>query len=181
MTDSLLHVFGVARVTLADDSGPIQLLQVDEGPAGADAPQRLVDKVKRVAEFGFASVPPLTSEVLLVRIGGHRSQTLVVGSNHQPSRLKNLQPGDSALYDERGAYLWLTSAGLVIDAAGLDITIRNYGTLTADGDLHVTGDVISRSAGTHVSLNALRDAYDAHKHTGVAAGSSSTGNTDHNV
>jgi phage gp45-like len=114
-------------------------------------------------------------------LGGHRSKTIAIGTNHQPSRLRNLSLGDSAQHDVRGAYIWLTENGLVIDGAGLPATIRNCGTVTVEGDVHVTGDIVSRFNGAPVSLNALRDAYHAHKRGGVQAGSASTGLTDHDA
>ena len=178
MINRLLHMLGLGRVTLVDETGPMAIAQVEQTPLGADHPL-VLDQLKRWTQFGDASVPPLGSEVLLVALGGLRGQTMVIASNHQPTRPRNMKPGDRRIYDVRGAMIDFSEAGMVIDAAGLPVTIRNYSTLTAQGDLHVTGDVISRSGGTPVSLNGLRDAYAAHKHGGVQAGGASTSTTDH--
>jgi phage baseplate assembly protein V len=175
----VLHMIRSGRITVVDDTGPVQRVQVDQGALGPDDARSIVDKVPFLGIFGFSSSPPIQSDVVVLRLGGTRSLTVAIGTNHQPSRLKGLGPGDSAQYDVRGAYIRLTAAGIIIDGAGLPMTIRNVGTMTLEGELHVTGDVVARSAGTAVSLNGLHDAYDAHKHTGVTAGAALSGTTDH--
>lgn len=172
------NLIGIGRVTLADDSGDVQQLQVTEGAVGRGFADRVVDKVARVIEFGFASVPPLNSEALMLRRSGDRSKSVVIGTNHRPSRPKGLKPGDTVLYDVRGAKVQLTADGMLIDCAGLAAIVQNFASLTVKGDLHVTGDVVSRSAATAVSLNGLRDAYAAHKHVGVQTGTGVSGLTD---
>lgn len=181
LASRILHGLGLGRVTVVDDTGVIQRIQVDQGPSGPDGARRVIDKVPFVGQFGLTSHPPVKSDVTIIRLAGNRTLGIAIGSNHQPSRLKNLKEGDAALYDVRGAFIWLTESGLVIDGAGLPMTIRNIGTLAVEGDLHVTGDVVSRSGGSPVSLNGLRDAYHAHKHPGVQTGSGSTSTTDHDA
>lgn len=181
----IAHMLGIGRIRTVDDSGALQLVQVDHG-ALADG-DRITDKVPRLVQFGMVSHPPAGSEVIILRVAGNRSTGVALATNHQPSRLRNLNAGDSALHDVRGAYLWLTEDGPVIDAAGLDIVIRNAATVTIVASdkvrieaprLEVTGDVVSRCDDDPVSLNTLHDAYNAHRHGGVQAGSSSTETTD---
>ena len=181
MIHRLLNMIGAGRTSLVDDSDVVQRVQVDEGAIAPDGGRRLTDRVPKIGHFGLASVPPIKSELTLLRAGGLRSQTIAIGSNHQPSRLRNLQPGDSALYDVRGARVQLTADGLAIDCAGMPAVIRNFSSCTIMGDLHVTGDVVGRSAGAAVSLNGLRDAYHAHGHTQVKAGTDTSGLTDHDA
>jgi phage gp45-like len=57
----------------------------------------------------------------------------------RPYRLRGLATGDSALYDSRGAYLWLTPSGPAVGCAGNPMVIT--------GDLHVTGAVIAGFGG----------------------------------
>ena len=177
----------IARVKLVDDAGPIQRLQIDEGDLGSFGGRRIIDKVPHFLQFGFASSPPLDSEVMLAAPAGDRTQTIALGSNHQPSRIKNLQPGDSCQYDVRGQIVKMTDAGLIIDCAGLAMSIRNFSLLTITGpvrmnaDLTVEGDIISDDGSSTVSVGALHRAYNAHKHAGVASGSDTSGTTDHTV
>lgn len=164
-----VEIIGRGRITVVDDSGAVQRVQVTEpylGAGGTD--HRVLDKLPRLAEFGFTSNPPLESDVVTVRFGGRREMSVIVGTNHQPSRPKSLQAGDTAIYDVRGAIIKLTAAGIVVDGAGLPMTIQNVGTLTVKGDLHVTGDVLAQSDGSAISLTH-------HVHSNVQSGSSNTG------
>lgn len=190
MMRELLNLFGVGHATMVDDDGEVQKLQLTEKAAGSGFKDRVTDKVRRVMEFGFTSVPPIDSEVLVIGLLGDRSGRIAIATSHRPSRIKGLKPGDVALYDVRGAKIVFSEDGLQIDCAGLDAVIENCTTLTIKASekvrieadqLEVTGDVVSRADGTSVSLNALRDAYHAHKHTGVQTGSGSTGLTDRDV
>lgn len=174
----VLNMVRLGRVTAIDDSGSVQRVQVTEAGPGPDGTPAVVDNVAVLGLFGVASVPPLKSDVLVVRLFGGRSLTVAISTNHQPSRLRDLEPGDSALYDQRGAYLKMTAEGPVLDCAGLALKIRNFSTFIVEGDVQATGDMISRSAGGPVSLNTVADAYGAHKHQVLAVGSP-TALTDH--
>lgn len=178
----LTNLIAGGRVTLTDDTGDLQKLQITEGAIGTGMEDRIVDGVRRLAEFGFASVPPLDSEVVMIRQGGDRGQSIVIATNHRASRMKNLKPGDAAIHDVRGARVILTEAGIEISCAGLPLVIKQASKVRIEADLlEVTGDIVSRADGTKVSLNALRDAYAAHKHLGVQPGTGVSGLTDHDA
>jgi phage baseplate assembly protein V len=180
MIERIRTWLGIGRATLADDTGELQTLQVTEGAVGNGIGDRITDAVRRVAEYGFFSVPPIGSEVVMLYRGGDRSKPLVVATSHRPSRPRGRKPGDAGIYNGvTGAIVSLTGDGLDIDAAGLPITVRNYAKATFEGDVYATGDVFGRDGA--VSLNTLHDAYAAHRHDGVAAGGAVTGATDHPV
>jgi phage baseplate assembly protein gpV len=89
------------------------------------------------------------------------------------------------MYDVRGAILSFTAVGPILDCAGLPLIIRNASKVTIDapeieftGNLKVSGTVTALTSGTAVELGALRDKYNAHKHTGVSTGSGTSGQTD---
>lgn len=185
MWNRFTNLVGIGRMTTVDDSGEVQHMQVTEGAAGAGFIDRVIDKVRRITEFGFASVPPVDSEVVMIRRGGDRSCSIVIGTSHRPSRPKDLQPGDVAIYDVRGAIVKLTAAGVEIDGAGLEVKFTNCPSVTLNapdvvmtGTLHVDGEITGLAGGATVSLGALRDAYNAHHHTGVTTGGGSSGATD---
>ena len=67
---------------------------------------------------------------MLAAPAGDRTQTIALGTNHQPSRPKILKTGDSIQHDIRGAMVWLSEDGVIIDGAGLPMVIRNCPTLT---------------------------------------------------
>lgn len=194
---------GVGLVTQADDSGEIQSLQITQGAAGSGFMDRVLDKVRHVFSFGFASVPPIGSVVAFLCRGGDRSNAMAFAIHHVASRPRGLQPGDSAMYDVRGVTLKFMADGPVLDCAGLPLIIRNASKLTIDvpeveltgtltvqgaftaqadatieGDLSVAGTVTGLTGGHAIELGALRDKYDAHKHSGVTIGTGATGPTD---
>jgi phage gp45-like len=128
------------RVKVTDDTGAAQLAQVDFGPTSSAGSLSLQDNVPVISLFGHTSNPPADSDVIAISLGGDRNKTVAIGHSHQTSRLKNLGVGDSALYDVRGAYVWFKPTGLVIDAAGGNVTIQNAGniSITASGNVTVT-------------------------------------------
>ncbi|HEX7853843.1 MAG TPA: phage baseplate assembly protein V [Sphingobium sp.] len=188
MRHLIRNLVGIGRVRLTDDTGPVQMLQGDEGQSDPSGKRWLLDKVRKVAHFGFVSVPPLSSEIVMIRPNGDRASSIAVGSNHQPSRVKNLKPGDTGMHDVRGQKIMLTEAGTEIDCQGLPCRIINASTVTIDapevhitGNLHVDGEITGFSGGDAVALGALRDAYNQHRHTDTQPGAGTTGNTDQAV
>jgi phage gp45-like len=150
------HVIGRGRVTTGNDAGNVQLLQVK---LGAD---EIRDNTPRLAEFGFTSMPPAGSDAVVVFIGGDRSNGAIIATGHQASRLKGLKPGEVAIFDDQGQSVFLTRAGIVINCAGLPMTIN--GNVTVNGKLTATTDVVGAGTSLHT-----------HVHSGVTPGGANTG------
>jgi phage gp45-like len=131
----MLYVIGRGKVTLADDSKGVQYLQVQMGALETR------DNTPRLAEFGFASVPPVGSDVIVVFIAGDRSNGVAIASGHQGSRPRNMNPGDVMLYSLDGKSLYLPATGPVV----LDTKGQGYHIL---GDVSVTGAVVASGEGT---------------------------------
>jgi phage baseplate assembly protein V len=168
----ITNLFGKGRITRTDDSGDMQKLQVTEPVRGAGQDPFITKDVQRLAEYGFATVVPADTDVLLVRLGGMRSHTLAIATSHRDSRPTGLSEGDVVIYDTRGHRFSLTENGLIIDAAGDEVTVVNASKVRCECDIETTGDVISRADGTRVSLNKLHDAYNMHDHPPVTKGDS---------
>lgn len=190
MINRILDFVGIGRITRSDDSGNIQLLQITEGAVGQGGDDRVIENVRRLIEFGFSSLPPIDSEVVMIRRAADRSLSIAIASNHRASRPRDLAAGDTVIYDLRGNQVRLTADGIEVRAADAAVKVSGATTVTVTASekvrveaptLECTGDVVSRADGSPVSLNALRDAYDAHKHGGVSTGTSSTAITDHPV
>jgi len=199
---SLANLIAFGRVTLVDDSKDLQELQITEKAYGKGIVDRILDKVVRLVDFGFASAPPIDAEAMILRRNGDRGHSVVIAASHRPSRPKNLKPGDTVVYDVRGAKVQLTEDGLLIDCAGLAAQISNATSVTItasdeitldaptvsiSGDLEVQGaitghdTVTAHQGGSSVEMGALRDAYSAHKHGGVDTGTGVSGISDHTV
>jgi phage baseplate assembly protein V len=141
---------------------------------GGDADlEQVLDKVTRLGEYGFFSVPPAKAEAVVLYPDGERSGGVIIATGHRPSRPKNLRAG------EAGVYNGLTGAVLRLDHDGKAYLNCD---LVVTGNIIASQDVLDRSAdGNEATVKNLRDAYDAHKHTGVQGGAGTTGPTDHNV
>ena len=158
----VMFAVGRGRTTAVNDAGSVQKLQVVLGALETR------DNTPRLAEFGFTSNPPPSSDAVVLFVGGDRSNGVVIATGNQQYRLVGLASGDVAIYDSRGASVWLTPAGIVINGAGLPMQINNVPTMTQNGDLRVTGAVIAGfGTGDQVALQT-------HKHGGVQSGGSQT-------
>lgn len=153
-------MFGRGRVKLVDDSGAVQMMQVQMSAIETS------DARYRLAEFGFSSNPPIGSDVLALHVTGDRASGAVFATNHQLSRPKGLKSGESMLYSQDGKHVYMTaSGGIVVEAKGQDVTVNNAGTVTinaqnvvvnASSNVSVSaqGSVeISGSAGVSITTN----------------------------
>lgn len=153
---AVLLAFGRGRVTVVDDTGPVQKLQVKLGPL------EIIDGMPALHDYGFTSNPPVGSDVLVNFVGANRTNGVVVAIGSQAYRMKNLASGEVAIYDKLGQSVHLTATGIVIMSAGLPITIN--GDVQLNGSLNATGDIVADG----VSL-------DHHKHGGVRVGTDESG------
>ncbi|MCP1376051.1 phage baseplate assembly protein V [Dyella lutea] len=145
-------VIGRGRVTTSNDSGAVQMLQVRLGALETR------DSTPRLAEFGFTSRPPVGSDVVVLFIGGDRSNGVAIATGHQSSRPIDLEEGEAMVYDLWGKSIRFTKAGgIVIDAKNTPVTVNNATTVTINAStevvmntptLSVSGDIV---AGGNVS------------------------------
>lgn len=163
---ALKMVTGIGKVTGMADDGLTQSLQIQTALDVMD--------VRRLAEFGFTSAPPSGSDVLVVSLGGDRSSSVVISTNHKKSRLTGLNSGETAIYNIDGMFVKLTASGVEVEAQGKDVTVTNATTVTinaADGVvmntpmLQVSGDIVDNTgSGNSSSLKDLRDGHNSHTH-----------------
>lgn len=181
----ILSMVGRGRVTTVDDTKSVQRHQVDFGPTTGGGSLDIHDNIPVAHFFGFSSNPPPGADVIVLFVGGDRNKPVVIGHNHQKFRHGNLSSGDSVQFDSRGAYAWLTPTGLVVDAAGGNVTIQNavhvHVTASADitltaptvavqGNLTVSGATTGTGAGVFQGTNVH-----THTHGGVTTGGGNTG------
>ncbi|WP_186071149.1 phage baseplate assembly protein V [Burkholderia gladioli] len=181
--DRIRNLFGRGRVTLVDDSGPVQIVQLRmnglEVPAGRF----------RVPEFGFSSNPPVGSDALALHVAGDRSAGAVVGTNHQESRPRGLAPGESMLYSQDGKSIYLKDSVIVVEAKGQDVVVNDAAnvTWTCSGDFKIvaggkfsvvapggsdfdtpmlaaTGDMQDNTGTNSETMRAMRGTFDEHNH-----------------
>lgn len=173
----------VARVPLSDDTGGVQTMQLQ-----VDADE-VIDGAPRFADFGFSSRAPAGSTAVVVCMGGMRTHPLVIATGHQPSRPRNLQPGEAILYSEDGKFVKITaSGGIEVQAKGQPVTVNNAGAVTVNAtsltvnlsgamtmkapggvafdtpSMKVTGDITDTSATNTRTMGGMRTVYDTHTH-----------------
>lgn len=169
-------IIGRGRVKFVDDSGPVQKMQVLMN--GIETP----DNRYRVPEFGFTSNPPEDSDVIAVHVAGDRSAGAVLGTNHQPSRPKGLQPGETMLYSQDGKSVYLTaSGGIVVEAKGQPVTVNDASNVTvncsgvfkivAPGGIQFVAPTVTSTGDMQDNINTnphsmaqMRTIYDGHNH-----------------
>lgn len=149
------------RITTVKDSGAVQMAQVQIGALETR------DNTPRVAEYGFTSNPLEGCHGVMIFVGGDRSNGVIIATNDQNARLKNLKRGEVAIYDDQGQSVYLTRAGIVVNGAGLPLSIMN----TASIAMNATGAIALTSATlTHNGVNVG----DTHVHGGIVPGGADT-------
>ena len=160
----LANLIGVGSVGPVDDGGTTQTMQVTEGAAGSGFGDRVIDKVLRIAEFGFSSNPPTGSQVLMIRRGGDRSCSIIIGTSHLPSRPTGLQPGETSFYNNFEMSITLTENGPVIDCGGKPIIIQNTSGMHVEGPITSDDDITALNSSQPLAMSTIRSTFDTHTH-----------------
>lgn len=150
-----------ALVDSVDDSTPIQLLKVLGLEGEVD------DAIERIQEYGFSSVPPKDSEVLLTEVGGSRDNMVVTATDSHDYRPMGSESGEVVVYSQYGQTVHLKADGsavvtasqgavtLAADAGSITIQGNN---VTVDGNLTVTGTTTFSGAVTMAQTLAVTGA-----------------------
>ncbi|NBH76179.1 phage baseplate assembly protein V [Rodentibacter pneumotropicus] len=69
--------------------------------------------VELMQHFGFTSVPPANTQAVILPIGGQTSHGIVIATENGAFRIKNLQGGEVAVYDESGSSIVLKNGRLI--------------------------------------------------------------------
>jgi phage baseplate assembly protein V len=168
---SLVRSLGRGRLTRVDDSGPVQLVQMQLSQ------NETRDSTPRLCEYGFSSNPPAGSDAVAVFLAGNRINGVVIACGHQQYRMRGLASGEVAISDNRGQSVYLSAAGIVVNGGGLPIKLTNTPEITADsplmhctgniecdGNIAAAGDILDNSGTNAQSMAASRRIYDIHGH-----------------
>jgi phage baseplate assembly protein V len=117
---SVLLMIGRGVLMAVDSSKDIQLIKLrllaDENK----------DKTEMMQHFGFTSNPPVNSDLVFLSIGGNRDHGVVIASESRQYRLKNVAPGDSAIYNQAGKYLWIKGNNIEGLVSKIKINNQNH-------------------------------------------------------
>lgn len=129
------------------------------------------------AGWGFFAPIPVGTQVIVVFSECNAEIGLIVGALfHDAMRPLDCPEGEAWMVHEGGAFLKFENSGRVYMKAPEGFELEGDTNIT--GALTVTGDVTDRTDDNSVTVKALRDAYNAHHHTGVDTGSGTSGPTD---
>lgn len=175
----LLMLVGRGEIKLVDDSKVVQIVQANFGPLETR------DNTPRSAEYGFASNPPVGTDCVVLFVGGDRDNGIVIATNHKTYRLKNLQPGEAAIYDNQGRFIWIKQGSIEIEAGNKPVDIKNATVVTVSAttkielntpQLKVNGDILCTGTVTgETNVVAGTKQMKTHVHSGVTAGGANTG------
>jgi len=170
-------MIGRAVLAAADDSKGIQLVQVKllDGEVG--------DGVERMQNYGYTSVPKVGAEGVMVCVSGDRTHGIVVVMDDRRYRLKNLQPGEVALYTDEGDTIVMKRGRKIEVTAGAEITatapvvkVEASTKVTLTTPLvEMTQDLSVGGSITAAGVTADGISLTTHAHGGVTPGGGNTG------
>lgn len=128
-------------VTLVKAAGSVQLVQLD-GLSG----EQLQD-AEVFQQYGCTSNPPAGSMAIVLPLGGKTAHGIIIATEHGTYRLKNLKPGETALYTDegdsvilkRGRVMEVTTQTLNVNCTTATVTCTGKATLKADGGIDADG------------------------------------------
>lgn len=163
---------GRAVLNAVYDDAPTQLVQVSMLSG------EVRDKMERMTEYGFTSVPLSGAQGVAVFVGGDRGHGIVIATGDPRSRMKGLQPGEVAIYDDQGQSVHITRAGIVVNGGGKQITLTNAPKARFEMDIDATGNITDNVDSGGRSMAGMRDVFNGHDHDDPQGGTVSTPNQE---
>ncbi|WP_415257753.1 phage baseplate assembly protein V [Thauera phenylacetica] len=135
------------------------------------------DGVEHFEPYGYTSHPKPGAEAIAAFFDGDRSHGAILIVGDRRFRLTGLAEGEVALYDDLGQKVHLTRTGIVIDGAGLPITITDTSKVRIESPmLECTGEIKDLCDTTGETMSGMRATYDGHTHPGDSGGTTGTPN-----
>lgn len=149
---------GRGVITMVDDAVKEQTVQLGQLKG------EVLDAVERYQQYGFTSVPFGGSEGIFVSFGGNRNHTVVIATGDRRFRLKELAPGEVALYDDQGQKVHL-KRGNTIEVETATLVVKAAAKVRMETPLcEVTGEIKDRCDSDGRSMETMRTVYDSHTH-----------------
>lgn len=128
-------------ITLVKAAGAVQLVQMD-GVSG----ERL-QNTELFQHYGYTSNPPAGTMAVVLPLGGRTAHGIIIATEHGAFRLKNLAPGEMALYTDegdsiilkRGRIIEATTQTLTVNCATATVICTGKATVKADGGIDADG------------------------------------------
>ncbi|PJG83762.1 phage baseplate assembly protein V [Caviibacterium pharyngocola] len=83
--------------------------------------------VELMQHFGFTSVPPAGTQAVILPIGGATTHGIVIATENGSFRVKNLENGEVAVYDQSGSTIILKQGRLIeVDCDTFKLNCKTY-------------------------------------------------------
>lgn len=128
------------KLTRNNSGSPIQLAQA------AGLADELLQNVELMQQYGYTSNPPPDSECIVLPLGGRTGHGIIIATEHGTYRLKNLKPGEVALYSDEGDSIVLKRGRII------EVTTQTF-RINATTAIELNAPVITGNASTSVSFN----------------------------
>lgn len=111
--------------------------------------EELHDELERFQNYGFTSHPLPGAEGVVLFVGGVHSHGVVISMDDRRYRLKEIEPGEVALYDDQGQIVHIKRDGIyietdqkvIVNADSVEVTAE---TVTVDAEsVTITSDDIN--------------------------------------
>lgn len=173
----ILNMVGRAIVRMIGDGGSRQTAQLEV------TKDELLDDVPRIQNYGFTGVPPVAgTDCIVVFLNGDRNEPMIVAMENRQFRLKGLQNGEVAIFDDLGNVIKLgrnqvdvtAVTKLVATAPIVQVTAATSATLTSGASsmtMTPSGIALASTVLTHNGKNIGA----THTHGGVTPGAGTSG------
>lgn len=144
ITHRVKHMVARAYLHQTDDQPVTQEMQVEISRG------EVRDKVDRLQNYGFTSVPLEGAEAIVLSIGGDRGHPVVVVCDDERYRHKELQAGEVAIYHHQGDLIELLNDNVIHIKTAKKVFIES------DDVVHVKSknDVVVKSTDGKIYLEA---------------------------
>lgn len=161
---SLKSMMARGTVVLAVAGKMMQTLQVRL------TANELKDNVEHFEPYGLTSHPLPGAEVLTLFLGGDRSNAVVVVASDRRYRIKELAPGEVAIYTDEGDRIHF-KRGRIIDIETSTLNIKATDSVNFDTPtITQTGRIVSQGDQVAGGVSQIE-----HPHSGVQAGNGQSG------
>lgn len=105
LKNRVVNMIARAVVAAVDDAKKFQVVQLDllEGETR--------NEIERVQNYGFTSVPHAGAEAAVIFVGGRRDHGLAIAVDDRRYRIRNLESGEVAVYNDTGAKIVFKASG----------------------------------------------------------------------
>lgn len=120
--------------------------------------------IEHLEPYGFTSRAKSGAEAVVLFPDGDRSHAVVVSISDRRYRIKGLETGEVAFYDDQGQTVTLTRNGIVVDGGGKVITFKNAPKARFEMDIESTGQIKDLCDSSGLTMAAMRVTYNGRKH-----------------